>query len=232
MFRLFPRAFSYNLRRLTLVSDYNYEPQSDGSCALVPGLPKPDAMEVCKKHPDTIEYWEPTGYRRIPQTTCQGGLNLDHFVSKPCPNKEEEYKQKHGLSGVGLFFAIMSPLAVAGAAGYYAYSRWDGKFGQIRLGEDAGTSQSFLSRDSWFVTVPIAIVAGIVAVARALPLLVTSLWRGASGFIRLGRGRGYSRPYASRGSFAARRGDYTSIVDDEDELLGVEDAELDEDDEA
>ncbi|GMF71610.1 unnamed protein product [Aspergillus oryzae] len=206
--------------------------ECDGSCALVPGLPKPDAMEICKKDPDTIEYWEPTGYRRIPQTTCQGGLNLDHFVSKPCPNKEEEYKQKHGISGVGLFFAIVTPLAVAGAAGYYAYSKWDGKFGQIRLGESAGTSQSFLSRDSWLVTVPIAIVAGTVAVARALPLLVTSLWRGASGFIRLGRGRGYSRPYASRGSFAARRGDYTSIVDDEDELLGVEDAELDEDDEA
>ncbi|KAB8219052.1 vacuolar protein sorting/targeting protein 10 [Aspergillus novoparasiticus] len=212
--------------------DYNYEPQSDGSCALVTGLPKPNAMEICKKDPDTIEYWEPTGYRRIPQTTCQGGLNLDHFVSKPCPNKEEEYKQKHGISGVGLFFAIVTPLAAAGAAGYYAYSRWDGKFGQIRLGESAGTSQSFLPRDSWLVTVPIAIVAGTVAVARALPLLVTSLWRGASGFIRLGRGRGYSRPYASRGSFAARRGDYTSIVDDEDELLGVEDADLDEDDEA
>ncbi|KAF5860500.1 vacuolar protein sorting/targeting protein PEP1 [Aspergillus alliaceus] len=211
--------------------DYNYEPQSDGSCSLVPGFPRPDAMDICKKDPDTIEYWEPTGYRRIPQTTCQGGQNLDHFVSKPCPNKEEEYRQKHGISGVGLFFAIVTPLTVAGAVGYYVYSRWDGKFGQIRLGEDTGTSQSLLSRDSLLVTVPIAIVAGIVAVARAFPLLATSLWRSASGYVRLGRSRGYSRPYASRGSFAARRGDYTSIVEDEDELLGVEDAEADEDDE-
>ncbi|KAF7592380.1 vacuolar protein sorting/targeting protein PEP1 [Aspergillus hancockii] len=212
--------------------DYNYEPQSDGSCALVPGLPKPDAMAVCKKDHDTIEYWEPTGYRRIPQTTCQGGLNLDHFVSKPCPDKEEEYKQKHGISGVGLFFAIVTPLAVAGVAGYYVYSRWDGKFGQIRLGEDGATSRNFLSRDSLLVAVPIAIIAGVVAVASALPLLATSLWRSASGYVRLGRSRGYSRPYASRGSFAARRGDYSSIVDDEDELLGVEDAEADEDDES
>ncbi|KAE8355858.1 vacuolar protein sorting/targeting protein 10 [Aspergillus coremiiformis] len=211
--------------------DYNYEPQSDGSCSLVPGLPKPDAMEVCKKDLDTIEYWEPTGYRRIPQTTCQGGLNLDQFVSKPCPNKEEQYKQKHGISGVGLFFAIVTPLVIAGAAGYYAYSRWDGKFGQIRLGEDAGTRQSLLSRNSLLVTAPIAIVAGVVAVVRALPLLATGLWRSVSGHVRLGRSRDYSRPYAYRGSFAARRGDYASIVDDEDELLGVEDAEADEEEE-
>lgn len=77
---------------------------------------------------------------------------------------------------------------------------------------------------------PIAIIAGVVAVARALPLLTMSLWRSVSGRVGLGRARGYSRPYASRGSFAARRGDYTSVVDDEDELLGVVDA--DDDDES
>ncbi|PLB48571.1 vacuolar protein sorting/targeting protein 10 [Aspergillus steynii IBT 23096] len=210
--------------------DYNYEPQTDGSCALVPGLPKPDAMAVCKNDPDLIEYWEPTGYRRIPQTTCEGGQNLDRVVSKPCPSKEEEYEKKHGISGVGLFFAIVTPIGVAGAVGYYAYSRWDGKFGQIRLGENAGTAQSLLSRDSLLVSVPIAVIAGLVAVARALPLLAMSLWRSVSGRVGLGRARDYSRPYASRGSFAARRGDYTSVVDDEDELLGVVDA--DEDDES
>lgn len=215
---------------LTGYSDYNYEPQSDGSCALVPGLPKPDAMAVCRNDPTLIEYWEPTGYRRIPQTTCEGGKNLDHVVSKPCPSKEEEYEKKHGIGGVGLFFAIVTPIAVAGAIGYYAYTRWDGKFGQIRLGENAGTAQNLLSRDSFLVSVPIAIVAGVVAVARALPLLARSLWRSVSGRMGLGRSRGYSRPYASRGSFAARRGDYTTVVDDEDELLGVEDA--DEDDES
>ncbi|KAE8145790.1 vacuolar protein sorting/targeting protein 10 [Aspergillus avenaceus] len=208
--------------------DYNYEPQNDGSCALVPGLPKPDAMAICKNDPDLVEYWEPTGYRRIPQTTCEGGVHLDRFVSKPCPNKEKEYKNKHGISGVSLFLAIVIPVAVATIAGYYAYTKWDGKIGQIRLGED---STGFLSRDSLLVTIPIAVIAGIVAVARALPLLATSLWRSAGGYVRLGRGRGYSRPYASRGSFAARRGDYTSIVDDEDELLGVEDMEADDEDE-
>lgn len=210
-------------------SDYNYEPQNDGSCALVPGLPQPDAMVVCKENPDEIEYWELTGYRRIPLTTCEGGLNLDHHVSKPCPTKEKEYEEKHGMSGVALFFAIVVPITLAGAVGYYAYTRWDGKFGQIRLGEGAGGSEGFLSRSSPLVTVPIAMIAGVVAVAKALPLLATSLWRSASGYVRLGRGRGYAqRPYASRGSFAARRGDYAHVVDDEDELLGVDDGEEDE----
>ncbi|EAL84891.1 vacuolar protein sorting/targeting protein PEP1 [Aspergillus fumigatus] len=211
--------------------NYNYEPQNDGSCALVPGLPKPDALAVCREDPDRVEYWEPTAYRRIPQTTCSGGLILDHVVSKPCPSKEKEYEKKHGISGTGLFFAIMIPLVAAAGVGYYVYARWDGKFGQIRLGENAGTYEGLLSRESPIVTAPIAIIAGIVAVIRALPLLAMSLWRSASGYVRLGRNRAYSRPYASRGSFAARRGDYTSVVDDEDELLGVDDAEIDDDDE-
>ncbi|KAL2005236.1 hypothetical protein VTN00DRAFT_2446 [Thermoascus crustaceus] len=215
--------------------DYNYEPQSDGSCALVPGLPKPDAMEVCRKDPDAIEYWEPTGYRRIPLTTCQGGLSLDHIVSKPCPSKEKQYQEKHGVSGVGLFFAIVTPIAVAAGAGYYVYNKWDGKFGQIRLGENAGTSEGIFSRDSPLITVPIAIIAGSVAVVKALPLLAMSLCRSVSGYVRLpGRGafgRGSQRPYASRGAFAARRGDYTSVVDDEDELLGAEEIDGEEDEE-
>lgn len=123
-------------------------------------------MAVCRANPDEIEYWEPTGYRLIPLTTCQNGLNLDHHVSKPCPSKEKEYGEKHGISGIALFFAIVIPLGLAAGAGYYAYTRWDGKFGQIRLGEGAGGSDGFLSRSSPLVTVPIAAIAGIVAVAK------------------------------------------------------------------
>jgi hypothetical protein len=113
------------------------------------------------------------------------------------------------------------PIAVAVAVGWYAYTHWDGKFGQIRLGESgAASSQSWLSRDSMLVAVPVAIIAGIVAVAQSLPLLVRSLARSSSGLF--GR-RGGQRPYSTRGSFAARRGDYSSVVDDEDELLGADD---------
>jgi hypothetical protein len=183
----------------------------------------------CKANPDAIEYFQSTAYRRIPQTTCQGGKILDGIDTLPCPGKEDQYEKKHGISGVGLFFAIITPIAAAGLVGYFVYTRWDGKFGQIRLGETAGGSEGLLSRDSLLITVPITIIAGIVAVAKALPLLASSLWRSASGYVRLGQNRGYPRPYASRASFAARRGDYSSVIDDEDELLGVEEGDADED---
>ncbi|KAL4971856.1 hypothetical protein BDW66DRAFT_16751 [Aspergillus desertorum] len=209
--------------------DYNYERQNDGTCELVSGLEPQDPVGYCKAHPGAVEFWKPTGYRRIPQTTCQGGKNLDHHISEPCPGKQEEYEKKHGISGTGLFFAIVTPIALAGAVGYYIYTRWDGKFGQIRLGETSTGVEGLLSRDSLLITVPIAIIAGIVAVAKALPLLAASLWRSASGYMHIGRGRSYPGPYASRASFAARRGDYSSVVEDEDELLGVEDFDGDED---
>lgn len=172
--------------------------------------------------PDLIQYWEPTGYRKLPQSTCQSGeQDLDRQVPRPCPNKEKEFDRKHGISGVGLFFAIVIPIAVATLVGYFVFTRWDGKFGQIRLGDRPSESSSWFNRDSPLVAVPVMIIAGIVAVAQALPLLGSSLWRSVSGLTRRGRGYGYQRPYATRGSFAARRGDY-SVVDDEDELLGAD----------
>ena len=202
--------------------------QNDGSCGLVPGLAKPDHSLQCLDDPNMVEYWEPTGYRRLPQSTCQSGdQDLDRQVARPCPNKEKEFEKKHGISGVGLFFAIVTPIAAAAAVGYYVYTRWDGKFGQIRLGESS-SAQGWFARDSVLIVVPVAVIAAVVAVAQALPLLGKSLWRSVTGYMR--SRRGYQRPYATRGSFAARRGDYTHVVEDEDELLGTD--ELEEDEEA
>jgi hypothetical protein len=134
-------------------------------------------------------------------------------VSHPCPNKEEEYNKKHGISGAGLFFAIVIPILVAVAVGWYAYTHWDGKFGQIRLGEGVSTSGG---RDIF--AIPVAIIAGVVAVGQSLPLLGSSVLRSLGGLFKRGQ-----RPYSTRGSFAARRGDYSHVVDDEDELLGTDD---------
>jgi len=77
-----------------------------------------------------------SGYRRIPLTTCVGGLEMDKTGDTyPCPNKEDEYYRKHGIGGAGLFFAIVIPIAVASSAGWWVWKNWEGKFGQIRLGE-------------------------------------------------------------------------------------------------
>lgn len=62
------------------------------------------------------------------------------------------------------------------------------------------------------------LVAGLVAVLQALPLLVSSLWRTASGAF----GRNRATRFTTRDSFARGRGDYAAVDDDEGELLGDE----------
>jgi hypothetical protein len=134
-----------------------------------------------------------------------------------------------------LFFAITVAFVAAGAIGYYAWTNWRHKlsgFGQIRLGEGGGSS-TFADRDSPLITVPVAIIAGAWAVAKATPLLVMSLWRSARGYMPVGGGNSggwmgrSNAPYTSRGAFSARRQDYSHVVADEDELLGddVDDGE-------
>jgi hypothetical protein len=215
--------------------DYNYQMHPDGTCQLVPGLEPPNHEQKCKEDPKQIEFWYPTGYRRIPLTTCDGGRELDRLESKPCPGHEEEYEKKHGIGGLGLFFAIFVPLAVAAGAGYWVYTKWQqqgfGGFGQIRLGD--GMSSGGGSGDPLWIAVPVAVVSGVVAVAKATPLLVMSLWRSVRGYMPIrggggnggagrfgvGRGAGLGTPYRSRDAFASRRQDYSQVVED-DELLG------------
>lgn len=213
-------------------SDYNFELDSHSACQLVPGLQPIDHIQYCKENPSAVEYWEPTGYRKIPLSTCQGGQEYDKQSSMHvCPDKEEEFNRRHGISGIGLFFAITIPFAAAGAAGWWVYRNWNGKFGQIRLGDHSnpGFGNGAFDSDSPFVRYPIMAVSAAVAVAGALPLVVAGLWRaGVSALDRLryGGGGGFSRlsggarPFTTRDSFARGRGDYATVEDDEGELLG------------
>jgi hypothetical protein len=198
-------------------SDFNYErDQTDGTCKLVPGFQPPDHSEYCKKNPDAIEYYEPTGYRRIPLSTCEG-KNLE-WASKarPCPGHEKEFDEKRRISGFGLFLAIVFPIGAATAVGYWVWRNWDGKFGRIRLGEATGTS---FDRDSPFVRYPVIFLSGLIAVIGAMPLLASSLWRSARGWLS---GLTGGRRYTSRQSFARDRGAYAVVDEDEGELLGDE----------
>lgn len=130
----------------------------------------------------------------------------------PCPGFEEEFERKHGISGFGIFMAVVIPFIAAGGIGYYVWRNWDGKFGRIRLG-DSGSR--FDSESPW-ISWPVAAISGLVAVVAAVPLLVGSLWRMVSN--RFG---GYGgRTYTSRSSFARGRGDYAVVDPDEGELLG------------
>ncbi|KAL9003755.1 MAG: hypothetical protein Q9188_003395 [Gyalolechia gomerana] len=196
--------------------DYNFEPAKDGSCKLVSGLQPPDHSKICKEDPKRISYFKPTGYRRVPLSTCEGGNELDKYEEVPCSGHEEEFEEKHrGLSGFWLFvLGVLLPVGLASAVGYWVWRNWDSKFGRIRLGEQG----SAFDKDRLWIRYPIMAVSGVVAVLAAVPLLVGSLWRGVSGLFGASRGR-----YTTRGSFARGRGDYAVV--DEDELLGEDDDE-------
>ncbi|KAI0882701.1 Oligoxyloglucan reducing end-specific cellobiohydrolase [Annulohypoxylon maeteangense] len=207
--------------------DYNFEMDNHGHCGLVEGLQPLDPEQVCKDKPDEIEYYEPSGFRRIPLTTCKGGFEADKVLqAHPCPGHEEEFEKARGISGVGLFFAIVLPFGFASLAGWWVYRNWQSKFGQIRLGE-----QSAFNSDSPWVKYPVVAVSAVVAVIGAMPLLIGSLWRSVSSSVDRFRGardsggrydwlRGSQRRYTTRDSFARGRGDYAIVDEDEGELLG------------
>ncbi|KAF1809627.1 vacuolar protein sorting/targeting protein 10 [Eremomyces bilateralis CBS 781.70] len=198
---------------------YNYERQKDGTCKLAPGLQKLDPMQICRDDPAAFQYWDVTGYRRIPLSTCQGGKELDLTgESHPCPGHEEEYSRRTRLGGIGLFFAIVVPFLAAGGIGYYVWRTWDfSQLGRIRLGDGSGSA--VWDSDKPWIAWPIAALSGIVAVVAAVPLVVGSLYRSVMHMF----GRGYGgRTYTSRSSFSRGRGDYGVVdpIDDEGELLG------------
>jgi photosystem II stability/assembly factor-like uncharacterized protein len=212
--------------------DYNFERQLDGSCKLVPGLEPPNPAAICEKDKKAVEYYDITGYRRIPLSTCDGGQDLEYTTrSHPCPGKEKDYEKKHGISGVGLFFAITLPILAAAGIGYWVFKNWDTKFGRIQLG-DGGAAGSRISMggafdgDAPWIKYPVLVLSGVVAVVASIPMVVGSIYGVISSRFGRGGGRygGVGRPYTSRSSFSRGRGGYSVVDPDDGELLG-EDSE-------
>lgn len=189
---------------------------------MVDGLEPLSGKEYCKNNPNETSWFEPTGYRRLQLTTCQGGKEFDKTSEEhPCDGYEEEFKKKHGTSGIAIFFAVVIPIAAAAAIGWYIHSNWSGKFGQIRLGDSSSTFDS----DQPWIKYPVIAISAVAALAAALPVLGASLWRTASGaFQRVGGssgGRSWmqgSRRFTTRQSF--RGGGYSRVEDYDGELLG------------
>ncbi|KAI9681132.1 MAG: vacuolar protein sorting/targeting protein PEP1 [Caeruleum heppii] len=209
--------------------DYNYIRNSDNSCTLIAGLDPPDHSQICRTDPDATQYYTPTGYRRIPLSTCQGGRELEfqERLAEPCPGHEEQFEKTHrGLSGLTLFFLVLVPFGVAAAAGWWVWTHWDGKFGRIQLGSDPSTGGATFDTggNSPWIQYPVMAVAVVVAVAAAVPDVLSRVWRYAQN--KIGSRGGYGRVgrYTTRDSFArGRGGDYDAVVgadEDEGELLG------------
>jgi hypothetical protein len=83
---------------------------------------------------------------------------------------------------------------------------------------DANRCLASFDGDAPYIKYPVLLISGIVAVAQALPLLVASLWRSTMNVL----GKGRSRRFTTRDSFARGRGDYAIVDEDEGELLGDE----------
>lgn len=149
----------------------------------MPGLSPPDHSQACRDNPKLESFYLPTGYRKTPLDTCEGGSELEFIPSKEfyCPDYEDEFKRtRQGLHGFAFFLvAVLLPFALAGGVGYWFWRNWDGKFGQIRLGETATfrpSSSAFDASRPW-IKYPVVAVSAIVAVAAAAPLLLTAAWR-------------------------------------------------------
>ncbi|KAI0124653.1 vacuolar protein sorting/targeting protein 10 [Xylariales sp. AK1849] len=205
--------------------DYNFEMDNHGQCNLVEGLQPVSLQQFCKENPDEYQYYEPSGFRRIPLTTCSGGDEYDKTKEPhPCPGKEDEFERAHGVSGVAVFFAIIIPVGIASAIGWWVWRNWNAKFGQIRLGEQG----SAFDGDAPWVKYPVIAISAVVAVIGALPLVASSLWHSVTSWYGRVSGRGdYSwlgggspRRFTTRDSFARGRADYAIVDEDEGELLG------------
>ena len=165
--------------------DYNFELASDGTCKLIKGLSSKDNSEICRISPGTLEYWEPTGYRKVPLSTCEGGLELDKWASHPCPGKENDYKKEHdiGVHGGSLFWVIAIPLTAFIASAAFVYDRGirrNGgfqRFGEIRLDDD--DNLQLVEENNTDRVVNKIVMAGVYAFS-----FLTSVKRKVSAFLR------------------------------------------------
>lgn len=123
--------------------DYNFQKANDGTCKLVEGLSPAPASDICRKNPELIEFSEQTGYRKIPLSTCKGGLKLDTSSDfYPCPGKEVEFNEKHGIKGRSFLLIFFVPFIAFSVCLWFVYDRGIrrnggfARFGEIRLGEE------------------------------------------------------------------------------------------------
>lgn len=198
--------------------DYNYFRDTDGTCKLVSGLSAADRMsEMCNK-PGTFEYFQPTGYRKIPLSTCVGGKQFDALKVQPCPGHQKEFNEAHGRDvGSGkLFIIIFIPLLVFFATVFFVYDRGirrNGgflKLGQIRLDEE--DSFNPIEENGIDVAVNRTVRGAIVVVAGTYALFKTIRRIDRAMFDKL-----------ASVAFGRRPGqrNYVRVPDEEDELFGT-----------
>ncbi|AEY97700.1 FAFR018Cp [Eremothecium gossypii FDAG1] len=188
--------------------DYNYIRTSDGTCKLPSGV-KPEAPSaVCERNRDLVEYFQPTGYRKIPLSKCEGGLKLQRTDSPhPCPGKEKEFYEKYpsstNASSVVFWWLLLTmvllvPLWVIYDRGIRRNGGFS-RFGEIRLDDDDLIEENGLDR-----AINKVVKVGAYGVA------------GLFGFLLLLKSKAGARIRRFRESVSSRRGpSYSSLISDQ-----------------
>ncbi|KAI5954475.1 VPS10 [Candida jiufengensis] len=154
--------------------DYNYQRDlTDNTCKLVTGLTAEDRKkDMCSK-PNAFQYFESTGYRKIPLSTCEGGKQFDTWSPKPCPGKSKEFDEYYGreVKGSKLFLVLFVPIIVFISVTWFVYDRGikrNGgfiKLGQIRLDEDGDDNFNPIENNQVDVVVNKIVKSGIFTAA-------------------------------------------------------------------
>ncbi|KAI0071571.1 Oligoxyloglucan reducing end-specific cellobiohydrolase [Panus rudis PR-1116 ss-1] len=122
--------------------EFNFQRNSEGECVPVPGTEPLPPDDSCR---NGEEYWyERTPYRKIPYSSCEGGLTLHLGPAHRCP----------GIKGHGFFFwcfVLFVPTMIASLVGYYYYRRAGLARGTIRL-PGGDTRRYYSSNDSGIVS--------------------------------------------------------------------------------
>ncbi|KAL4245130.1 Vacuolar protein sorting/targeting protein 10 [Abortiporus biennis] len=115
--------------------EFNHERNAEGKCAVVEGTTPLAPDDSCR---NGEEFWyERTPYRKIPYSSCEGGVRIDRGTAHRCP----------GFKGHGFFwwfFVLTIPTLFAFLIGYWFYRRSGMAPGTIRLpGSDTPRYSSY-----------------------------------------------------------------------------------------
>lgn len=148
-------------------SEFNYKRNDQGTCVLVDGAKPLESDSTCEW--DQPFWYERTSVRKVPHSSCEGGLTLDRGSAHACPAFQKR----------GWFFwatITVAPFIIAGLAAVWWTRRRSGK-GRIRLPEPGEGGRSGLLdvvvSIPWFV---VGVVGVVWAYAKEVEIPWVSAW--------------------------------------------------------
>ncbi|KDQ06635.1 hypothetical protein BOTBODRAFT_181398 [Botryobasidium botryosum FD-172 SS1] len=127
--------------------EFNYARNANGECELVPGASMLPDNTTCGV--DDEFWYERTAYRKIPHSSCEGGMRPDRGESHRCPGLK-------GHSSLFWWSIILLPFGFTALVGYWYYRRGNFNRGSIRLPDNSRSFDdsgplSTLASIPWFI---------------------------------------------------------------------------------